>query len=191
MNNEHLTYFLRDYNMERIAITGAFNSWKSTCISSLRDLGFNVRDEVARKILKQMNIRPEDMTQKQLDDFQKEVYFQQVKEEILHKYHLMDASVIDILAYSKDSSVYEYLYEVVKWYLEQNPYRKVFLLEPIDDIEDDWLRHLDKDFQNEIYKRIKEILEDFEIKYIIVTGWIQDRLDMILNNIPKHEYKRK
>lgn len=177
--------------MERIAVCWAFNSWKSTCITSLKDLWFNVCDEVARKILKKMNVRPENMTRSQLNEFQREVYFQQVKEEILHKYHIMDASVIEILAYAKDTDIYNELYWIVKAFLNNNPYDKVFYFEKIKEIEDDWLRHLDGNYQDEIDKRIKQLLEDFEIKYIMVSGWIQQRLQIILDNVKTDEYKRK
>jgi len=176
--------------MERIVVTWAFNSWKTTTIKLLREEWFNICEETARELLINMKKRPEDFTKEELEAFQKEVYFQQVKKEILHKWHVFDSSVIDILAYAEDTDVYNYLYDVIKWYLTQYPYKQVFLLKPITKIEDDWLRHTDSEFQRIIFNRIKKILEDFDINYILVSGNIKNRLQIILDNIKWHEYKR-
>jgi predicted ATPase len=84
-----------------------------------------------------MDIRPEEMTTQQLNDFQREVFYRQVKEEMLNDKCIMDASVIDILAYAKDSDIYEELYDNVKRLLQTYPYDKVFFFQKIKEIEDD------------------------------------------------------
>jgi hypothetical protein len=55
---------------------------------------------------------------------------------------------------------------------------------PIEfDIENDWVRHIDKEFQELISKKILAIYEKNNIKYITVTWTIQERVDLILTTI--------
>jgi hypothetical protein len=52
---------------------------------------------------------------------------------------------------------------------------------PIEfDLEDDWVRHKNKEYQNEIQENILLLYKKYNVQYIEITWTIQERIEKIL-----------
>jgi nicotinamide riboside kinase len=58
-----------------------------------------------------------------------------------------------------------------------------FYLPPEIEIKKDWIRNEEKEYQKQIDEKIKEIYKKYNIKYIEITGNIQERVEKILLHI--------
>ena len=159
----------------KISITWSFGVWKTTLVKSLN--------------LDNTFIDLERNTKIQWDEAWKQMYLitEQVREEYLNQWsYITDNSLITVLAYSYfklKEDEYKRYYNRVKEFLEHYPYTKVFYI-PIEyEIEDDNFRYTDKEFQKQINQKIIEILIDLKINFIIVTGTLEERKNIIFKNI--------
>jgi hypothetical protein len=159
----------------KVCITWSFWVWKTTLVKSLNiETSFTDLERV-------LSI--------QWQDDWKQMYLitEQVREEYLNQWsYITDNSLITVLAYSYfklKEDEYKRYYNRVKEFLEYYPYTKVFYI-PIEyEIEDDNFRYTDKEFQKQINQKIIEILIDLKINFIIVTGTLEERKNIIFKNI--------
>jgi nicotinamide riboside kinase len=70
-------------------------------------------------------------------------------------------------------------------------YDKVIYLPPEFEIEDDWVRHIDYDYQKYIDNQIKETYKKFNISFYEVRWDIQSRILQVLNIINGKNKKAK
>lgn len=143
--------------------------------------------EIARKILEEKQIRPEQFSSEQLNIFQWEVIDRQIKEEKENDSFMQDTTLLDVLAYAKDAKDYDLYLKKVTNHLNKQIYDIIFYT-PIEfDIEDDWLRHIDKEFQKTIDERIRLnlwIVSSFykgQMKVYTITGTTKERINKVMN----------
>jgi len=165
----------------KIWISGAFSVGKSTLIQEIKKYtDIEVFDETAREILEEIGKRPEDMTKEELNKLQELIVERQTNKEQIHSF-ITDTTLIEVLAYSKDLEVYNKIEKQIKEHYKKQIYDVLFYI-PIEfEIEDDWLRHTNKEFQSIIDKRIRDnILKYRPAKEIIkITGTIEERIKEI------------
>jgi nicotinamide riboside kinase len=159
-------------------ITWAFSTWKSTVVNNLSllvDIPFSLHME--RKYM-------------DLDSYEwiKNMQYNMLRDELkeLKQNWLSDNSFYTQLAYCKFSlskEDYEFIYKIVKSILTVEPYDNVFYIPPELEIENDWLRHTDVEFQKAIDNEIRNLLSEFEQPYTIVKWSIQERVYIIINKL--------
>ena len=190
---------------KRYWIVWAFSTWTTTVFNELQEVLSNYVfiSEVAREILIETHQDINNMTITEKAFFQKAVLSKQIKEEtnatirdmslniLKYRDFISDTSLIDILAYSQDldESTYKIMYLRVFEYLQHYPYTRLFYIPNEINIEKDWVRHIDKEFQNIINSRIKILLEDFKdnlwIDFILVKWTVAERTNTILQSMSK------
>lgn len=190
---------------KRYWIVWAFSTWTTTVFNELQEVLSNYVfiSEVAREILIETHQDINNMTITEKTFFQKAVLSKQIKEEtnatirdmslniLKYRDFISDTSLIDILAYSQDldESTYKIMYLRVVEYLQHYPYTRLFYIPNEINIEKDWVRHIDKEFQNIINSRIKILLEDFKdnlwIDFILVKWTVAERTNTILQSMSK------
>ena len=190
---------------KRYWIVWAFSTWTTTVFNELQEVlnNYVFISEVAREILIETHQDINNMTITEKAFFQKAVLSKQIKEEtnatirdmslniLKYRDFISDTSLIDILAYSQDldESTYKIMYLRVVEYLQHYPYTRLFYIPNEINIEKDWVRHIDKEFQNIINSRIKILLEDFKdnlwIDFILVKWTVAERTNTILQSMSK------
>ena len=190
---------------KRYWIVWAFSTWTTTVFNELQEVlnNYVFIGEVAREILIETHQDINNMTITEKVFFQKAVLSKQIKEEtnatirdmslniLKYRDFISDTSLIDILAYSQDldESTYKIMYLRVVEYLQHYPYTRLFYIPNEINIEKDWVRHIDKEFQNIINSRIKILLEDFKdnlwIDFILVKWTVAERTNTILQSMSK------
>jgi hypothetical protein len=169
--------------MHKIAIVWSFWVWKTSLTQEIErysntDISCYMNFE--RKVLQDI----------QWQDDRKQMWLisEQVKQEYLNfkNHYITDTWLITILAYSfytlKDDEYTAYKHRV-KEFLKYYPYTKIFYI-PIEfDIENDWFRYIDQDFQKQIDQKIIELLIEFKISFIICSWNLEERRNIIFKNI--------
>jgi nicotinamide riboside kinase len=169
----------------RIWITGSHSVGKTTLLNKLE---WNKINEIARTAMRHFWKTPQEMDNRELEIFQNHLFFKQIREELAKWDFITDRTIIDVLAYSKKLEVYNILKDRAKTFLNQFPYDILFYI-PIEFwLEEDWTRFSWTEYQIEIDNNIKELLEEFNIKYHIITWSLEERLNNINNII--NEFKR-
>lgn len=170
----------------KIAICWSFSVGKSTLTKELsRILDIKQNKEVARELLENWFSLP--TTDYELFEFQKNILHNQKKIEQQDKF-ITDATLIEALAYSKnikDINYYNIIEREIREYYKEKVYDIIFYI-PIEfDIEDDWIRHTDKELQKIIDKRIKENLKKYNsAEQIIELNWtVEERIKKALRYI--------
>jgi len=169
--------------MHKIAIVGSFSTWKTSLVQEIEIDSFkniSCYTNFERKILQE--------TQWQDDWKQMWLISEQIKQEYLNtkNNYITDNWLITILAYSyftlKEEEYSNYKYRV-KEFLKYYPYTKIFYI-PIElNIEDDWFRYIDKEFQKQINQKIIEILIEFNMNFIICSWTLEERKNIVFKNI--------
>lgn len=172
----------------RIWFSWAFSTGKSTLWANAFKEWHIKNKEVARTILEEKQIRPDDFTVEQLDHFQSEVLETQLAIEKESSSFLQDTTLLDFLAYAKDAPSYDLFLKKVMKHFNKRAYDIIFYT-PIEfDIEDDWVRHLDVNFQKTIADRIEYLLHMTACKNSTVIyniKWtLEERIEKV-NNILK------
>jgi hypothetical protein len=161
----------------RIGITGSHWVWKSSLLNSI---DWNKIQEIARKLIKE-KWNPKYMTKYELEEFQETLLIKQIRAELWKDSFIIDRTVFDILAYSQWLYNYKELKKRVIKYLGNFPYHKVIYI-PIEfELEDDWIRFEDKEYQKEIDKRILNLLKEFNIPYKTISWTLQERINLFNN----------
>lgn len=174
----------------RIAFTGSHGCGKTTLANNFP----NRIDEIARTVIKKVG-SPKDMEQEQGDEFQQEIMDKQIQAELnMVKYagwFVSDRSVIDVLAYATRFCSHKKLRELkdqAEKHIKEYPYDIIFYV-PIEfPLEKDWLRFEDEHYQEIIDLQILKLLKRYKIKYVLVSGTVEQRLQIVneaINSITK------
>lgn len=160
----------------KIAIVGSHWTWKSTLLE-YQQTGLPKIKEVARDIVRSLWKKPQDMSMKELIDFQTQIYEEQIKQENMHKSFISDRWIYDNLAYAKN--VAEPLYDLLsKRAKEHHKWYDYVFYTPIEfELEDDNVRFTDLDFQRHIDESILSILDVFNVDYYNLSGSVDERLE--------------
>lgn len=169
----------------RIAFTASHGCGKT----SLANHFPNRIDEIARTVINKL-WSPDKMKQEQWDEFQQEVMDKQIEAELNMWDFISDRSVIDVLAYATrfcTPKKLRALKDQAEEHMKNNPYDIVFYI-PIEfPLEKDWLRFEDEHYQEIIDLQILKYLKRYKIKYITVSGTIEQRLQIINEAIAWHK----
>ena len=139
---------------------------------------------MARELLDEKKVRPQDFSPVSLNEFQEEVMWNQRKFEKEEENFLIDTTLLDSLAYAEDTIDYKERLLEVRKHFTKCVYDIIFYV-PIEiDIEDDWMRHLDKEFQSLIDERIKFNLHMTKIKFpdmqiYTIKGSVEERIEKV------------
>lgn len=107
-------------------------------------------------------------------------------EVLLYSNYINDRSLIDTFAYSRLSPNIPYdqkqlIENMYKDVLQKYDY--IFYI-PIEfDVEPDGIRSIDKLYQQKIDLEIQQVIQDYNLKVISLTGTINDRLSKFLDTI--------
>lgn len=173
----------------RIAIVGSFSTGKTTLAEVMaRELDLPLLPEVAREIAG-LGFKLDKDATPETEAF---IFLRQFNNEIEFPEFVGDRSLIDVMAYAgwvlanqeyrKEMLIWEECERLAGRRLRTN-YSHVYYL-PIEfPIVVDELRPDDPDFQNEIDKRIVDLLETHDVAYETLTGSVAERLDQIRSDL--------
>ena len=173
---------------KRIILTGAQGTGKTTLMNELAKDGIRTISHI-RKTAAENGIDISTAT----EEGQK-IYFKTLKKELSSKRsYVSDRGLTCVAAYTFDKAVTgeiskktadkQYI-DLVKFHNENPDVLLVYV--PIEfSIEDDGERSIDPDFQLKIDFLIKNLLDTSGIKYITVTGTVEERLNQINNALNK------
>jgi len=107
-----------------------------------------------------------------------------------------DRTVVDNFAYAcyayehgkMNKHEQEEMHRVVKFWLERQPYSFIFIVEPLEDIQDDGFRSTDSQFQMEIREILNSLLEEANWKFEVIGGTGEERVEKILRVLEKEGY---
>ena len=165
----------------KVWLVWSFSTWKSTIAKSLKEKWYNTSEDIEREAIAKFG-----WIKNQLQ-FQNYIFERQKQEEEKTSW-FFDNTIITVLAYSYfnlDKESYDYLYNKARYYLYKKPYDWLIYL-PIEfEIENDWIRNIDKEFQKCIDIKIKYLLKHFDLPYETVKWWVQERVLQITNKYGK------
>lgn len=103
-----------------------------------------------------------------------------------------DKSLFDYLVYGDLILKDEIIRKVIRWFVQRNTrYDFVFYL-PIEfPMENDGIRSIDPAFRENIDRLLKKCLEEFGVKYIILSGSVEERTKKALSHIKKKRSLKK
>ena len=173
----------------KIAFTGAQSTGKTTLLKELkRDpelfLKYDFRDEITRRMQKQgllINEGGTDMTQLLIMN-------SHIKNSLIDNV-IMDRCALDGVVYTDwmgrngkvQQWVLEYADNVFKMLIHRYDY--IFYLAPEFSIEDDGIRSIDINFQNEIVDIFEKYINAYKIPVIRLTGTVEQRLIKVKETI--------
>lgn len=167
-------------------ITGSYSVGKSTLTSLIEKKTEGERrlviPDVARWWLRSKGINSNDMKDSERNDLQLFVigsYTGAVKNAVKHSiYSILDGSHIEAKAYSQ-GVVSEQIMKMLDRQLEQyKKYVTAYVIPPTIALENDGLRHTNKEFRVEIHRRIMQIIDQFEIPHhILISQTPEERLE--------------
>ncbi|HVA10932.1 MAG TPA: ATP-binding protein [Candidatus Dormibacteraeota bacterium] len=168
-------------------ITGGPSAGKTTLISRLEQLGYQTVPEAARVIIDKAVAKGLAAGELRSDEkhFQEDVA--RLKTKLEAKYDkntptFFDRGMHDTLAYLR-----LYDFRIEKWVEELMPrsnYKKVFLLEPLGDYEQDYARTESRDTVKQLHQLLHEAYAEYGMKPIrIKATTVDERLKTILDQI--------
>lgn len=168
-------------------ITGAQGSGKSTTIEALEKLGYTTVPEAARVIIDEANAVGVSTSELRKN----EQAFQEVvmKRKIATETNLssdetvfLDRGMQDTLAYMR-----AYDFPVAAWIediFQESNYKKVFILEPLDNYEKDYARIEDIAFVQKLHHLLIDAFKQYGMQPISVPrGSVEDRVNFIMQAI--------
>ena len=171
--------------MPRVAIVGSFSTGKTTLAEAVAEpLGLPLLPEVAREVAALGFKLDKDAT----PEVETLIFLRQLYNEMTHDDFVGDRSLIDVMAYAgwvldnqerrPESALWDACVQVAEYQL-RSQYTHVFYL-PIEfPIVADGLRPLDPDFQKEIDERMVRLLEQHDVKYELLTGSVDERIERL------------
>lgn len=168
----------------KIVITGTTCAGKTTTLSLLEKQGFNVVPESALEIINEQNaIGGDVLPTKNVKKFQELILERQLEKELKLSdtdNFFLDRSIIDQYGYC---NFFKIDCPLKIFELARGRYQKVFLLEPLDFI-DDRFHHEDREDQLNIDKEIKKAYKYFGYDYVLVPlDKPEARVQFILDRI--------
>lgn len=164
--------------MKNILITGSFSVGKSTTLEELEkkipQKERIITKDLARHFLEHRNLNSNKLTEAQRKDLQLTVssgYMGSIIEAQHAKMMaIMDGSLIEAYAYSQGVLSDKTLAQFSKKLHEYKDHSIAYVLPPTIPLEDDNLRHTDKEFRVEIHKRIMQAIQEHDIPYQLITS---------------------
>lgn len=182
----------------RIAFTGSGGTGKSTLVEIIsKELNYPIIYEYAREACTVLGLKePKDLSENQVDEFQKIIFEYKSNEESKNKSFIADRTIVDGLAYHLLRFSNKEISQIkLKKYIKNMKnmmvnYDIVFFLEwGIFPIQDDKFRICRPDKQLTIHFLLKGILNDFNIPYLSLShNNLQDRINFVKEKIK--EYKK-
>lgn len=110
-----------------------------------------------------------------------------------------DRTVVDNFAYCQRAFDHgkmsrhelEEMHRVVKFWLERQPYSFIFIVEHLENIQDDGFRSTDPQFQREIQEILNSLLKEANWKFEVIGGTGEERIEKILKILEKEGYLGK
>jgi nicotinamide riboside kinase len=175
--------------MPRVAVVGSFSTGKTTLAEAAAEpLGLPLLPEVARQVVELGFKLDKDAT----PEVETLIFLRQLYNEMSHSDFVGDRSLIDVMAYAgwvldnqerrKETALWDSCVQIATHQL-RSQYTHVFYL-PIEfPIVPDGLRPLDPDFQKEIDERMVHLLDRHDVKYDVLTGSVEARLDELVGRV--------
>lgn len=170
----------------RFIITGSFGVGKTSVIDGLKkqDIPLTYLDEVARALILRENKKPKDIdTKKDIELFQRKILFTQMYQETVSQNFVADRGVVDTVAYTKDTDIYETIFDICQNYLRLDPYDHIFFIPKEFPIIDDGIRNTNEAYQQYIEDTILEIMHKMGLSYTTLSGSIDERIYTITQSI--------
>ena len=175
----------------KVILTGTQSTGKSTVLYEFEKTGANVITEVVRKLSKE-GVKINEMGD---EEGQKKI-FDTYKELLGNGNYISDRGLTDVAAYTwhlvsegkiHPSILWEQLEDIDEFFNDHNDVLVCYF--PIEfPVVDDGVRSLDEEFRKKIDIYIKDILDSRNIKYITVTGSVENRVNQIKNAIENTFY---
>ena len=171
---------------KRIILTGAQGTGKTTLMNALAADGTRTISHIRKFAAEQ------DIDISTASEYGQKEFFKSLKKELSSKRnYISDRGLTCVAAYTFDKAIAgdiskkvadkQYM-DIVKFHTENPDILLVYV--PIEfEIEDDGTRSIDPEFQAKIDFLIKNILDTSGIKYITVTGTVEERLAQIEANL--------
>ena len=181
---------------KNILVSGSFSVGKSSIIESLeKNMPENERivtHDLARWWLNNQNLRSDQLTMKEKQALQLFVcagYVGAIKQAAhAQVVGVMDGSLIEAYAYSEgvlSESIMDKIRERLMKYKEHSI---AYVIPPTIHLENDGLRHTDKEFRVAIHERVLQVIDAFCIpSHTIVSQDIEDRVEEIMKLHKQYE----
>lgn len=164
--------------MKNILITGSYSVGKSSVIDELeKKIPHEKRiitQDTARFYLRKKGLNSNELTEQQKVELQTFVIASYIGS-IMRSEHsrvmgVLDGSLIEAAAYSKGLPLGEAIRDKMYDYLlDYRNHSVAYVIPPTIPLENDGLRHVDKEFRIVIHQRIMEIIEAFNIPHHLIT----------------------
>jgi nicotinamide riboside kinase len=168
--------------MSKITIIGSHGVGKTTLIKRLKLLyqELNFIDEVARNLQIKYGKSTRNMNDDEKSKFQLEAMQTQIDLENKHDDYISDHCAISYLPYSTELPVYSELKAKIRdQYLPILRELKIIYI-PIEfELENDGLRFTTNEYQQYIDETLVDLLHKYNLKYITISGTIEERLEQI------------
>jgi nicotinamide riboside kinase len=177
--------------MKHISLSGSYSVGKSTVMDKLNPKGWLKTNDLAREYLSRHNLNSNSLTDEQRRQLQLWVtasYIGNMKQaESAKMNHLMDSSLIEVYAYSDGVLPENQLMYILNYLMKYREDMIALVFPPTIKLEDDGLRHIDKEFRLTIHGRIMQVIDALQIPYhYIVSSTVEDRVEeikTILNSV--------
>jgi nicotinamide riboside kinase len=175
--------------MPRIAIVGSFSTGKTTLAEAVAEpLDLPLLPEAAREVAALGFKLDKDAT----PEVETLIFLKHYYNELIHPDFVADRSIVDVMAYAgwvldnqewrKETALFDECRKIAEFNLRRQ-YTHVFYL-PIEfPIVVDDLRPDDPVFQQDIDRRIVELLETNDVAYETLTGDVPTRLKALMERV--------
>ena len=171
---------------KRIILTGAQGTGKTTLMNALAADGTRTISHIRKFAAEQ------DIDISTASEYGQKEFFKSLKKELSSKRsYISDRGLTCVAAYTFEKAISEVIskkvadkqyMDIVKFHTDNPDILLIYV--PIEfPLEDDGTRSIDTEFQKKIDFLIKNILDTSGIKYITVTGSVEERLAQIEANL--------
>lgn len=197
-----------DAKVDRIILVGAHGTGKTTLANKLNELlGITVVESVSREFHKDMKyledagildgrvskVAKTSALQNVMCSMSRWDYMRWIN---VDEAIIMTRCPLDTLAYAKaDANVSDDIYIQNLNILKENQEfmnslkSSLFVYLPIEfDIEDDGTRPIDKEFQKDVDQAMRDLMYEFQITPLVVTGTVKERVEQIIVKMAGKEF---
>lgn len=182
--------------MKNILVSGSYSVGKSSVVELLEqkipESERMVTYDLARWWLDNQNLRSDQLTNKEKQALQLFVCAGYVGA-IKHAHHaqimgILDGSLIEAYAYSEGVLSEDTMDKIRDRLLEYRNHSVAYVIPPTIPLENDGLRHTDKEFRVAIHERVLQVIDAFCIpSHTIVSQDIEDRVEEIMKLHKQYE----
>lgn len=105
-----------------------------------------------------------------------------------HEKFVADKCIFDYHIYADSLNMHDAVIETTQLIaLQTHGYDHIFYIKPEFAIEDDWLRSLNKEFQDQVDQRYHDFLHKHNLPFQQLTGSIKERLNQAVEYINRQE----